>query len=57
MIHAEISIYPIGMNTTSVSSYITKAIESIKNIQKIKYQINPMSTILESDEIYAIYDA
>ena len=57
MIHAEISIYPIGTNSTSVSFYIAKAIESIKDIKDVKYQINAMGTILESNSIEKIYDA
>ncbi|MFB5637313.1 MAG: MTH1187 family thiamine-binding protein [Nitrosarchaeum sp.] len=57
MIHAEISVYPIGTGTTSVSFYIAKGIEAIQNIKEIKYEINSMGTILESDNIDKIYDA
>ena len=57
MIHAEISIYPIGTSTTSASFYIAKAIEALKDIKEINYQVNPMGTILESNSIEQIYDA
>ncbi|MFB5605157.1 MAG: MTH1187 family thiamine-binding protein [Nitrosarchaeum sp.] len=57
MIHAEISVYPIGTGVTSVSFYIAKGIEAIQNIKEIKYEINSMGTILESDNIDKIYDA
>ena len=57
MIHAEISIYPVGTGSTSMSFYIAKGIEEIKNIKEIKYQINSMGTILESDDIDKIYEA
>ncbi len=57
MIQAEISIYPMATRTTSVSFYIAKAIDSIKNIENIKYEINAMGTILESDNIDVINDA
>ncbi len=57
MIHAEISIYPVGTGNTSASFYIAKAIESIQDMQEITYQINPMGTVLESDSIDKIYDA
>ena len=57
MIHAEISIYPMGTNSTSASFYIAKAIESIQNMQNIRYKINPMGTVLESTDIETIYDA
>ena len=57
MIHAEISIYPMGTGNTSASFYIAKAIESIQNMEGIRYQINSMGTVLESDSIDKIYDA
>lgn len=57
MIHAEISIYPIGTGATSVSFYIAKGIEAIQNIKEIKYEINSMGTILESEDVNKIYDA
>lgn len=57
MIQAEISIYPIATKTTSASFYIAKAIESIQNIDNLKYEINSMGTVLESDNIDIIYQA
>ena len=57
MIHAEISVYPMGTGDTSASFYIAKAIESIQHKEGIRYQINPMGTILESENIEKIYDA
>jgi uncharacterized protein (TIGR00106 family) len=57
LIHAEISVYPMGTSTTSASFYIAKAIESIQNMEGIRYEINPMGTVLESDNIDKIYDA
>ena len=57
MIQAEISIYPMATRTTSASFYIAKAIDSIKNIENIRYEINSMGTILESDNIDVINDA
>ena len=57
MIQAEISIYPIATRTTSVSFYIAKAIESIKNMDNLKYKINSMGTVLESDDMDVINKA
>ena len=54
MIHAEISVYPMATKTTSASFYIAKAIESIENIENLKYEINPMGTILESENMDVI---
>ena len=57
MIHAEISIYPIGTGATSISFYIAKGIEAIQNIKEIRYEINSMGTILESENIDKIYES
>ena len=57
MIQAEISLYPIATRTTSASFYIAKAIESIKNTENLRYEINSMGTVLESDSIDIIYKA
>jgi uncharacterized protein (TIGR00106 family) len=57
MIQAEISIYPMATRTTSVSFYIAKAIESIKKIENLRYEINSMGTVLESDNIDTINKA
>ena len=57
MIQAEVSIYPMATKTTSVSFYIAKAVDSIKNTKNLRYEINPMGTILESADIDIIYDA
>ena len=44
----------MATRTTSVSFYIAKAIESIQDIKNLRYEINPMGTILESDDIDVI---
>ncbi len=54
MIQAEISIYPMATKTTSASFYIAKAIESIQKIDNLRYEINAMGTILESDNMDVI---
>ena len=57
MVHAEISIYPVGTDSTSISFYIAKAIESIQEIKEVSRQITPMGTILESKSIEKIFEA
>ena len=54
LIQAEISIYPMATRTTSASFYIAKAIESIQKIENLRYEINSMGTILESDNMDVI---
>ena len=57
MIQAEISIYPMATRTSSASFYIAKAVESIQDMENIRYEINSMGTVLESESIDVIYDA
>ena len=57
MIQAEISIYPIATPTTSASFYIAKAIESIRNMKDLRFEINSMGTILESNSLDVINSA
>jgi len=47
----------MATRTTSASFYIAKAIESIQNIKNLRYEINSMGTVLESDSIDIIYQA
>ena len=47
----------MATRTTSASFYIAKAVESIQNIENLRYEINSMGTVLESDNIEIIYAA
>lgn len=57
MVTAEISLYPVGTDSPSLSFYIAKSIESIQDISQITYQITPMGTVLESDSMEKIFEA
>ncbi len=57
MIQAEISIYPIATKTTSASFYIAKAIDSIKDFENLRFEINSMGTVLESNSMEVINEA
>ena len=56
MVVAEISLTPIGTDDTSLSFYIAKSIEAIKDINGIKHTTTSMGTILESDDISKIFE-
>jgi len=56
MIHAEISIYPLGTSSTSTSFYIAKGIDAIKDVEGIRYEITPMGTLLESKNLEKIFE-
>ena len=47
----------MATRTTSASFYIAKAIESIQNIENLRYEINSMGTVLESDNMDTINEA
>ncbi len=47
----------MATKTTSASFYIAKAIESIQKMDNLRYEINPMGTILESDNMDTINSA
>jgi len=57
VIQAEISIYPIATKTTSASFYIAKAIDSIKDFENLRFEINSMGTVLESNSMDVINEA
>ena len=57
MVVAEISVTPIGTGQTSVSFYVARALESISDMKNLRYQLNPMGTVMESDDIKAVLDA
>jgi len=57
MIHAEISVYPMGTGSPSASFYIARGIETIQNLEGIRYEVTPMGTLLESENIDKIYEA
>ena len=56
MVTAEISLYPVGTDSTSLSFYIAKSIESIADVKGVKHQTTPMGTILESDNMEKIFE-
>lgn len=56
-VHAELSVLPIGTGSASLSEYIGKSINALKDVDGIRYQVTPMGTLLESDSIDRIFAA
>ncbi len=56
MVTAEISLYPVGTDSPSLSFYIARSIEAIRE-SGVKSQTTAMGTILESDDLQKIFDA
>ncbi|MBD3166843.1 MTH1187 family thiamine-binding protein [bacterium] len=44
-----VSIAPNGVNDTSLSKYVAKALEVIKREERVRYRLDPMFTTLEGD--------
>jgi len=53
---AEFSIHPIGKGT-SVSRYVKRALQAISKIEGLEYQVTPMATILEAQDVHTILKA
>ena len=53
MIIAELTLTPLGVGT-GVSGYVKKAFEVIKNAG-VKYELTPMSTIIEAETLEDIF--
>jgi len=45
----QISIVPLGTKTTSISSYVARALKVLQKQKSVKYKLTPMGTILEGD--------
>ncbi len=56
MVVAEISIIPIGTETTSVSRYVSAAVKEIE-AAGFKCSLGPMGTTIEADSIDEVYAA
>ena len=45
----EVSIIPLGTETTSVSQYVAMAVKVLQDEKAIKYELTSMGTIIEGD--------
>jgi len=45
----QVSIVPLGTETTSISSYVARALKVLQNQKSVKYKLTPMGTVLEGD--------
>lgn len=45
----EISIFPIGTGSTSISDHVTEAIRVIQKEKRLKYRLTSMGTMVEGD--------
>lgn len=45
----ELTVCPLGTNTTSASKYVAGAQKILADQDKVKYMLNPMGTVMEGD--------
>ncbi len=45
----ELTLVPIGTEGTSVSKYVAKAYDAVKDDEKVEVALNPMGTVLQGD--------
>lgn len=57
MVVCELTLVPIGTENTSVSKYVAGALDAIEEIEEIKYELNPMGTVIESPDLPTLYRA
>ena len=49
MVIAEVSVIPMGTKTPSTSQYVARAVKTVIQQKKVKYQLMAMGTLLEGD--------
>jgi uncharacterized protein (TIGR00106 family) len=54
---AYFSIAPVGINSTSMGSYVAAAVAAINEVKGLKCEITPMGTVMEADSLETIFEA
>jgi len=53
----EFSVVPIGTESTSVSKYVVEAVKTLKKYGNLRFQVTPMDTIIEGNDLGKILEA
>ena len=54
---AYFTIVPVGIESTSMGSYVAAAIAAINEVKGLRCEITPMGTVIESDNLEPIFEA
>ena len=54
---AEFSIIPVGQAGSSDSRYVAAAINALKNVKGLDFEVTPMGTILAAKNLDTIFEA
>jgi uncharacterized protein (TIGR00106 family) len=57
LVIAEFSIIPIGQAGSSVGRYVAAAVNSLKNVKGLDFEVTPMGTILAAKDLDTIFEA
>lgn len=49
--------FQLGASSPSLGKYIANGVKSLEKIDGIRYQVTPMGTMIESDDINKIFEA
>ncbi len=54
---AEFSIIPLGQSGTSLSHYVAEAVEALRKVKNLNFEVTAMGTILEAESLDTIFEA
>jgi uncharacterized protein (TIGR00106 family) len=54
---AYFTIAPVGTQSTSIGNYVAAALGAIDKVKALSYELTPMGTILEADNLEPILEA
>jgi len=54
---ANFSIIPVGIQSTSLGSYVAAAVEAMNEVKSLSCEITPMGTVMEADSLDTIFEA
>jgi len=54
---AEFSIIPIGQAGSSIGRYVAEAVNALKNVEGLDFEVTPMGTILAAKDLDTVFEA
>jgi uncharacterized protein (TIGR00106 family) len=54
---AYFTIFPVGINSTSIGSYVAAAVAAMNQVKGLSCEVTPMGTIMEAYSLEPIFEA
>jgi uncharacterized protein (TIGR00106 family) len=54
---AYFTIFPVGINSTSIGSYVAAAVAAMNQVKGLSCEVTPMGTIMEAHSLEPIFEA